>query len=403
MRTPNAERQTPNVEVGAGRPSRSYLGPATAGLGVRRSSLKHTAARLSLALLLSLPAFAAEPFFAKTDVFTRGTDGYNTYRIPGLVAAKSGALLLFCDGRVNGAGDIGKMNLVMKRSRDGGNTWEKMQVLYSDEGPETKIGNVSAVADLATGAVHAIFCKDVTQAFCLSTTDDGATFGPAVEITETFRQFPYAWKFFATGHAHGIQLASGRLAIPVFLSSTPRSGPERAEKDFRVGTIFSDDHGAHWNPGGLVPEDKLMNESTIYECADGSIVINSRSIRRSARMVARSADAGITWAPPTGDGALRAPSACQASTLVTRDPEGKRVVLFSHSAGPGRSNLTVRLSYDEGRTWPLAKVVESSPAAYGDLAAAPDGTISIAYENGAKGPYEKISVARFNLEWLLAK
>jgi sialidase-1 len=102
---------------------------------------------------------AAEPFLEKEDVFVRGADGYHTYRIPGLVATRSGALLLFCDARVNSGGDIGKMNLVLKRSLDGGATWEKLQVLGDDPGPETKIGNVSAVADPTTGAVHAIYCQ----------------------------------------------------------------------------------------------------------------------------------------------------------------------------------------------------------------------------------------------------
>src|SRR5207253_6303402 len=136
-----------------------------------------------------------------------------------------------------------------------------------------------------------IFCKDLAQAFRITSTDDGATFQAPVEITETFRKFPVAWKFFATGHSHGIQLASGRLAVPVFLSEVPRTGGFKRDK-FHVGVIYSDDRGARWQEGGLVPDGDLLSENTIFERADGSLVLNARATGLHHRAVAYSTDAG---------------------------------------------------------------------------------------------------------------
>jgi sialidase-1 len=291
------------------------------------------------------------------------------------------------------------MDLVLRRSTDGGRTWLPLQVLFNDPQGEAKIGNVSAVVDRESGAIHAVFCKDLVHAYVVSSTDDGATWSPAVDSTAAFREFPFAWKFFATGHAHGIQLKSGRLLIPVFMSSVDRFGTEPKEKktDFRVGVLTSDDHGKSWHAGGLVPDDVLINESTLFEAANGDVVVNSRSVRRSVRVQSRSSDAGKTWSKIEGCAELRGP-ACQGSSLVTVDPAGKRVVVFTHVTEKNRSNLVAHLSYDDGRTWPLTKVIEPGRAAYGDLAPGDNGTIYLGFE---KGGSKTISVARFSVAWLL--
>ncbi|RRJ98111.1 hypothetical protein Ga0100231_006885 [Opitutaceae bacterium TAV4] len=341
----------------------------------------------------------SEPFFAKQTVLTRQTEGYHTFRVPGLAATPSGSLLIFCDGRVDGGGDVGKMDLVVKRSPDGGKTWEPVRTLFTDKGSKTKIGNVSAVVDEKTGNIHALFCKNLEQAYSISSTDGGATFENPVEITEVFKKFANPWVFFATGHAHGIQLRTDRLVVPIFLSEVPRSGGKKRDS-FHVGVIYSDDHGKTWQAGGTVPESSHLNESTIYEASDGAIVINARATN-SNRYVARSADGGQTWSKPVSDNNLWG-ARCQASSLVTQDSDGKRITLFTNPAGPGRTNLTVRLSYDDGRTWPYAKLIDAEASAYSDLALGPDGKIHIVYESGKKSAYEGIAIASFNVDWILS-
>ncbi len=374
--------------------------PICAKAGVKLM-LQHRILAAMLFPLVCIPVMlpGAEPFFSRQTVLTRQTEGYHTFRVPGLAATPSGALLIFCDGRVDGRGDIGKMDLVVKRSPDGGKTWEPVRTLFSDKGGKAKIGNVSVVVDEKTGDVHAIFCKNLEQAYSITSADGGATFGKPVEITGTFKKFANPWTFFATGHAHGIQLRTGRLAVPIFLSEVPRTGGGKRDS-FHVGVIYSDDHGKTWQAGGTVPESSHLNENTIYETSDGSIVINARATN-SNRYVARSADGGRIWSQPVSDNNLRG-ARCQASSLVTQDGNGKRVTLFTNPAGPGRTNLTVRLSYDDGRTWPCAKVIDSEASAYGDLATGPDGRIHIAYESGKKSAYEGIALASFNVDWILS-
>jgi len=62
--------------------------------------------------------------------------------------------------------------------------------------------------------------------------------------------------------------------------------------------------------------------------------------------------------------------------------------------------MTVRLSYDEGKTWPVSRVLYPGPSAYSCLAVLPDGDIVCLYEAGQEHPYEKIVFARFGLDWL---
>ena len=343
-------------------------------------------------------AAAAEPFFEQSDAFVGGTGGYHTYRLPVLVVSNRGTLLLFCDGRKNDAGDIGKIDPALKRSLDGGKTWGKLQVLQTDKGPRTKIGNPSAFVDRHTGHVHLIFCWNLTRAYAITSTDDGATFGKPVEITETFKQFAYDWKYFATGHCHGIQLRDGRLVVPIFLNNVPRG--QESKGKLQAGVIYSDDHGKTYQAGGLVAFFHQLNESSVFEASDGSLCLNMRARGLGHRVVARSSDGGRTWTEPKIDKTLPCPT-CQASTLSLPSKHGKSRVLFSNPATQtSRSHLTVRLSYDDGKSWPVAREITRGPAGYSDLAVAGDGTIYVAYENGEKRYSERLTVARFNLEWL---
>jgi sialidase-1 len=142
------------------------------------------------------------------------------------------------------------------------------------------------------------------------------------------------------------------------------------------------------------------------ETVDGWLYLNCRNKYRlpeggNARAIAWSADGGETFAPIVHDAALPEP-VCQASACRFTDQErhGRNRVLFSNPASHTRDHLTVRLSYDECRTWPVSRVLHAGPAAYSDLCVARDMTICCLYERGREGPYESVTLARFNLEWL---
>jgi sialidase-1 len=222
-------------------------------------------------------------------------------------------------------------------------------------------------------------------------TDDGATWAKPFEITGSLRRDDWTW--YATGPGCGIQLKSGRMVIPC----DHNLAGSRARHSH---VIYSDDAGKTWKVGGVLGKD--TNECQVIEREDGSLLINMRSYHgKNCRAVATSKDGGLTWSEVKLDEALIEP-VCQASLLryTTARDGGKSRVLFANPASTKREKMTVRLSYDDGATWPVAKELHAGPSAYSALAALPDRTIGCLYERGEKSPYERIAFARFSLKWL---
>jgi sialidase-1 len=90
---------------------------------------------------------------------------------------------------------------------------------------------------------------------------------------------------------------------------------------------------------------------------------------------------------------------CQAS-LSSFTYNGREVLLFSNPARRGeRSHLTVRASFDGGKTWPAKKVLSRTPSAYSCLAMLPDSSIACLHEMGTRHPYERIRFVRFRPSW----
>lgn len=137
------------------------------------------------------------------------------------------------------------------------------------------------------------------------------------------------------------------------------------------------------------------------ERADGSLLLNMRHKSAKCRAAALSTDGGITWTEPKLIEELVDP-VCQASVVRFSLGNGdrKRRILFSNAASHSRDHMTVKLSYDEGNSWPIAKLIHAGPSAYSDLSVTKDMTILCLFERGSKRPYEKLTLARFNLEWL---
>ncbi|HUT35951.1 MAG TPA: sialidase family protein [Planctomycetota bacterium] len=365
---------------------------------------------------MQISEFAAEgnltdppkPLEGQVEVFTSGTDGYHTYRIPAVIVTPKGTILAFCEGRKKSSSDTGDIDIVLKRSTDGGKTWGKMQVV-ADHGPHV-IGNPCPVVDRSTGTIwmpltrnrsdepEGHIMKGTTSeprtVWLTKSTDDGLTWSEPVNISDTTRK-PH-WRWYATGPGVGIQLKSGRMVIPC--DNSDHSDPKKHPYGSHV--IYSDDHGATWKLGGTITD--KVNECQVAELADGTLMMNMRSYAgKHRRAVSTSNDGGLTWAPPALDEALVEP-VCQASFLryTLAETHGKNRLLFSNPASASRVNMTVRLSYDEGRTWPVAKTINPGPSAYSCLTVLPDMTIGCLYERGDRGAYEKITFARFPLDWL---
>jgi len=345
-----------------------------------------------------------------TDIFISGTDGYHTYRIPAIVVTTNGTVLAFCEGRKNSRNDTGKIDLLLKRSTDGGKSWSAQQIISSDG--ENVYGNPAPVVDETTGIVWLLMTwnlgadgereigdgtgKDTRRVFVTHSEDDGATWAKPREITTAIKKPD--WRWYATGPANGIQLTrahKGRLVIPCNHTELNSGKPVS-----RAHVIYSDDHGKTWRLGGT--EDELTNESTVVELADGSLLQNMRSYhKKNRRAFATSTDGGATWSHVKLDETLIEP-VCQGSILRYSWPEnGRRSrILFSNPASTKRENLTIRVSYDEGATWTVGKVIHPGPSAYSCLTVLPDKSIGCLFECGEKSAYEKISLAQIPLDWL---
>src|SRR5262249_8965265 len=158
------------------------------------------------------------------------------------------------------------------------------------------------------------------------------------------------------------------------------------------------DGGQSWKIGGIVGPQ--CNECQVVELRDGRLMLNMRSFRGNhRRLVALSKDEGQTFAEPVEESQLIEP-VCQASLI--RYPGERGDLLFSNPASTKREKLTVRLSPDDGRTWPHGRLLHEGPSAYSCLAVLPDGTIACLYECGERRAYERLTLARFTRDWLTA-
>lgn len=341
---------------------------------------------LFVCLSCALPS-AAPAEIDQFDIFVGGADGYHTYRIPALLTTRKGTVLAFAEARKNSPADHGDIDLAVKRSTDGGKTWGEMQIIY-DRGGQT-VGNPAPVQDRDTGTIHLPFTIDNDGVYVTTSDDEGATWSAPREITKDVK--PPEWDWYATGPCHAIQLTTGRLVVPC----------DHTEKGrFHSHVIYSDDGGETWKPGGS--SEKFTDESTVIELANGTLMLNMRNNHMTGmRAFTLSRDGGESWGKLRFAKALTEP-VCQGSILrfTSEKDHDKNRILFSNPDGRVREKMTIKMSYDEGRSWPVAKLVHAGPSAYSDLAVLPDMKIGIIYENGAKQYWEKITFARLSLEWL---
>lgn len=389
--------------------------------------MKHFLSFLTVLFLAS--TLQAEPLFEKIDLFESDQAGYALYRIPGIVVTAKGTVLAYCEARKNANADWGHIDILLRRSTDAGKTWsapQKIAGLGLTEGTfernpaaqkqklgkpgEITFNNPVAIAS-RDGTVHFLFCVEYGRCFAMKSTDDGLTFSKPVEITKTFESYrnDYPWIVLATGPAHGIELKNGRLIVPVWLS-TGEGG--HAHRPSAVSVIVSDDQGKSWQPGSIVtrhPDSTNPSETIVVQLADGRVMLNIRSeSKEHRRLVSISQDGATGWSKPTFDQNLPEP-VCMAS--IVRLHEGGRTnrILFANPDNfkdRQRKNLTIRMSTDEGKTWPTVKLLQPGPSAYSDLAVGPDGTIFCFYERGAgENMYRTkyLTLARFNLDWLTSK
>ncbi|WP_030791901.1 exo-alpha-sialidase [Streptomyces sp. NRRL S-920] len=361
------------------------------------------------------------PVFEQQVLFKASQDpGYACFRIPAVVRTTKGTLLAFAEGRVNDCSDAGDIDLVLKRSHDGGRTWGPLQVV--NEGAGDTHGNPAPVVDRGNGRVLlaetyntgrtdgancAVPC-DRTPHMQYSD-DDGRSWSRPRDLSDEI--LPKDWNsWYATGPVHGIQLSrgkhAGRLAFAVN-AETWDGGRVTAN---HAALAVSDDGGDHWRIGATdsypISENGVFrqkpSEMTLTERPDGTVYVSGREqdgTDLGHRSHAVSRDGGDSFAAPfRAIPDLYAPQV-QCSTLRF----GKRMLLGCPGDPDRRRTMQIRSSYDGGRTWDSVDrgtTVTTDWSGYSDLVRA-DGThVGLMYEGGAVDARDEIRFARFTEDWL---
>ncbi len=342
-------------------------------------------------------------------LFEGGRDRYNTYRIPALIVAANGDLLAFCEGRRDSQSDSGQIDLLMKRSSDGGCTWSEQTIMATE--PGITCGNPCPVVDQATGHILMPFCKNLADGaepviingkaprtvWLTRSTDHGHSWSAPVEITTQTKK--NVWTWYATGPGHGLQLASGRIIIPcdhITGVHFDRSDP------YGSHLVYTDDLGDSWHIGAILS--LPGNESCALECDDEAVYLNARTRKDpGVRSFGYSHDGGLSFSKEGLHRELPEPTlyagGCQGSLLKLPGTEaaGSRF-LFCNPSGTGRERLAIHVSDDQGHTWRESLVLCPGHAAYSDLALLPDGSIACLYETGDNDCYERLVFTRFLLD-----
>lgn len=338
-----------------------------------------------------------------------GDDGSQAYRIPGLATTKAGTLIAVYDVRYRGGGDLpGDIDVGMSRSIDGGHTWEPMKIIM-DMGDDPKwrydgVGDPAVLVDDRSGRIwvagvwshgnrgwhgsgQGITPEETGQLMMVWSDDDGKTWSPPQNITREVKR--PEWHFLLQGPGAGITMKNGTLVFAAQYQDGDRY-PDGRKKGTPFATIlFSRDQGKTWEIGCGIKSN--TTEAQVVELADGSLMLNCRDNRGGARTVGVTHDLGKTWeSHPTDRQALPEP-VCMASLIRLGD-----LLLFSNPATKrGRSNMTIKVSDDQGMTWPEKwHTVYDARLANGYSCLAPIGndTVGVLYEGETELYFLRLSL-----------
>ncbi|MDE0871763.1 MAG: exo-alpha-sialidase [Flavobacteriales bacterium] len=334
-------------------------------------------------------------------LFSGGDYGSGFFRIPAITTATDGALVVITDARYNSSGDLpNDIDLMVRRSEDHGATWSDASIL-ADFGT-SGAGDACLVTDKTSGDLISLFPSH--NGFFQSTpsnrirmqmtrsADNGVTWSTPVNISDMIYGPGWHAVFVTSGAMH--QMESGRIVA----AAVVRPGPSTTLSGLENYMIYSDDGGYTWDymPN---PASTSANEAKLVELVNGDLMMNIRAFNN--RKIAISHDGGQSWDATYMQEDLIDPFVNGELIRYTSVNEGfdQNRLLFSIAASTTRENMTVFLSYDEGDTWSVSKVIYPGPAAYSALTVLDDGTIGLFYENGEYETYQ-MYFARFSLGWL---
>ncbi|MCP9769237.1 exo-alpha-sialidase [Lacihabitans sp. LS3-19] len=335
--------------------------------------------------------------FAQTPIFTSGTEGYKSFRIPAIVTAKNGCLIAFAEGRVNNARDFGNIDLVMRKSCDKGKTWSKLKIVVDND--DLQVSNNAPVFDFLdpeypegrlflfynAGNNHENEVRKghgKREVFYVTSIDNGDTWSPPLDITSQTHR-PSEWRSYANTPGHALQLTKGSKKGRLFVPANHSEGePLEHFEDYHAHAFYSDDHGKTFKLSESL-ELKGSNEATAAELSNNRLMLNTRNQKGDIkqRIVAISDNNGETWTSEKFNEKLIDP-VCEGSLL---NIGGKKLAFTNAADINKRNNLTLRISKNEGKTWPKSVLIDANDGkgdftAYSDIVKIGKRKIGVLYE-----------------------
>lgn len=327
-------------------------------------------------------------------------DTVSEHFVYGLAVTNNRDILAFSEARIK-PGDASPHHIVMKRSVDGGRHWLPSQIIV-----ESKDGacyaNPTPVVDSYTGGVFLFYAKNYDNAasdvYFINSKDDGKTWSDPTTITSLFDNDPYQRRFHLPGPGHGITVKNGRLLLQVWHRHTIKL--PAGKRVYGVSTIYSDNKGKTWHSGGYVPQPDSLegNESRIVELSNGNILMNARpgnSPLPQKRLLSISKDQGLSWSAFTESS--QNPFTPVDAGINKIQKRKNTYLLSTYPSGPGRSNLVISVSKDNGKSWSSGKPISHGLANYSDIAVLEDNTILVIY---GKGKPKHVAALRIDLDWI---
>lgn len=325
------------------------------------------------------------------------SDGYALFRIPGIIRTCKDSLIVYCECRKD-SGDWAEIDIAMRKSTDGGQTWSERRILAYGNGHTLNNPVMFADKDVIT----LLYQYEYSKTFISRSYDDGETWSAPIDVSQMFVSGEYSYTCIACGPGHGTVMENGTYIVPVWMAKN--LSDRKAHHPSVVTVAYSTDKGVLWRTGsvlgdGGIPLSRLnaepgtghspdnmqpaqadafidLNETSLCEI-NGEILFNIRHCGNSKhRLLALSGGAAGEWHDVHAHSALSDPQ-CMGSMISG----GGNIYFVNCDDKSERINLTLKVSRDQGRSWEKIKTVDSK-GGYSDIALSADGkTAFIFYES----------------------
>lgn len=356
-----------------------------------------------------------EILLRRTLLYSPGDYNSKNYRIPAVVTAHDGSIVVATDKRKNNQIDLPEdIDVLVNRSTDGGKTWSAPQAIAEGKGFGAGFGDASLVKTANENELLAIYiggpgfftstpsvCQHV---YVNKSHDNGQTWTEKTDITnqlygegclEVERR---DWNAMFISSGAGVCMRDGTIAFVAVVRETIS-----AELDAISNyVIYSEDAGETWKLSTSCMANH-GNEGKITELNDGTWLVSIRNQRRGERYYNISTDRGKTWKGLKQWGELVEPG-CNGDlyyyTSIVDGFDKNRILHSIPNNRNHRKNVSLFLSYDEGISWPIGKTICSTGAAYSSICSLPDGTIGVYIEENYEGEDFSMYFLNFSLDWL---